>query len=631
LAEAEKILEADYRPPIKRGDLLRDLEAGSRGFAIIDGEFGQNLSVNLTELRIALERGATVCGAASMGALRAFEAAPLGMHGLGWIYGLYCNSQIDGDDEVALLFDPITFRPITEPLINVRWAVDVASNKSVLTAEQKSAIIRLARQVPWWERTMERLKDTLQNSSVPQYQAFFDLVASDPASFDRKRLDALQCLHALSAGWPAQGMRGRKRWSRFQGKCLGAPSAEAFVGRVGSCLKASGSSRERDDADLLAHAYEDAIASGTSRLADLTELDWLKTPVMSATRPLAEEGDLTVLGGKGFTPEQAKLSAFGEAVERACLSPRGRTLRSGTLSAMRVDGPTLDPRTLILNLDSSWDEAKQIEWCQMRSLISDELVWVPADAVFFPYRGPHYLFSKSTGGTAAGSSLPDATLAALYEIVERDAHAFATYLGSGKLIKPSSICDSSCQHILHLAALNGARVLIALIGSDISIPVIFAIIDDSAALGARYVSGGLGCNLDPIEAVRAALLEAVYSRLTMISGAREDLAFPEEQSGFPAGLGRISSISDELGLWADDRGIDINEIPDVSTRSISTDLQRTIHAVRAAGLNEILAAELSNGNTPIKVVRVVVPGAEFALDRLRIGPRIREMLLNSTQ
>ncbi len=80
--EAEKLLDADYRPPIRRGD-MDALPPGSIA-GIIDGVFDQDLSVSPTEIRAALLRGVRVFGAASMGALRAVEVP--GVRGIGKIY-----------------------------------------------------------------------------------------------------------------------------------------------------------------------------------------------------------------------------------------------------------------------------------------------------------------------------------------------------------------------------------------------------------------------------------------------------------------------------------------------------------------------------------------------------------------
>src|SRR5215831_8507331 len=79
---AQQLLEADYRRPIRRGDLTT-IGAGAI-VAIIDGVFEQNLAVSPREVREALDRGVVIFGGASMGALRAAEVP--GVIGVGRIF-----------------------------------------------------------------------------------------------------------------------------------------------------------------------------------------------------------------------------------------------------------------------------------------------------------------------------------------------------------------------------------------------------------------------------------------------------------------------------------------------------------------------------------------------------------------
>ena len=46
----------------------------------------------------------------------------IGMQGVGQIFQWYRSGKIEAEDEVALVFDPKTFKPISEPLVNMRYA-----------------------------------------------------------------------------------------------------------------------------------------------------------------------------------------------------------------------------------------------------------------------------------------------------------------------------------------------------------------------------------------------------------------------------------------------------------------------------------------------------------------------------
>ncbi|MDD2638960.1 MAG: TfuA-like protein, partial [Methanothrix sp.] len=61
-ARAEEILEAEYRPPAKRGDVFRAAKEGAKIVALIDGVFFQDSAVAHKEILAVLERGVAVVG-----------------------------------------------------------------------------------------------------------------------------------------------------------------------------------------------------------------------------------------------------------------------------------------------------------------------------------------------------------------------------------------------------------------------------------------------------------------------------------------------------------------------------------------------------------------------------------------
>jgi len=136
--EAKALLPAVVRPPVKRGDLDK-LSDGAA--AIIDGELDAAVMLQPDEILRAIARGVDVRGSSSIGALRAAELHGSGMAGVGWVYDSYRARRIDGVDEIAVIYDPQSYRPLTIPLVNIRFWLDrlVVSN-SVTDDEAQSAI-----------------------------------------------------------------------------------------------------------------------------------------------------------------------------------------------------------------------------------------------------------------------------------------------------------------------------------------------------------------------------------------------------------------------------------------------------------------------------------------------------------
>ncbi len=152
--EAEVLLPGgDFRPPIRRGDLYRARKEGGSVFLIVDGVFMQEHAISPREVVDVVKDGARVVGASSMGALRAAECWPAGMHGVGAIYRLFRRGSLTSDDEVAVVFDPQGERPASLALVNARHAVGRALRQGHLTRPEAERLVRTAEESFYAERT----------------------------------------------------------------------------------------------------------------------------------------------------------------------------------------------------------------------------------------------------------------------------------------------------------------------------------------------------------------------------------------------------------------------------------------------------------------------------------------------
>jgi ribosomal protein S12 methylthiotransferase accessory factor len=187
IALAKAILpNADYRPPVRRGD-LENIAAG-RVVGIIDGVFAQDLAVS--------SRNVDVYGASSMGALRAAEVR--GAIGIGSVYQMYKTGTIDRDDEVALLFDPETYEAVTVPLVNVRYAASRLVRSGTLDHQVADAIFAAAKALHYTERTYPNIIRHTKLAGTTNADSISQLFKS----FDLKRDDAQLLLETLSVYRP---------------------------------------------------------------------------------------------------------------------------------------------------------------------------------------------------------------------------------------------------------------------------------------------------------------------------------------------------------------------------------------------------------------------------------------------
>src|SRR5258708_10750792 len=118
-AEVGRLAAATDAPRIKRGDLAA--VDGYDVIVILDGEFGQNRSVSPKEILAVLDGGKTVIGASSMGALRASELDRCGMIGVGWVYDHFRGCAVRRDADAALVYSPLDFKPMTEPMVDIEY------------------------------------------------------------------------------------------------------------------------------------------------------------------------------------------------------------------------------------------------------------------------------------------------------------------------------------------------------------------------------------------------------------------------------------------------------------------------------------------------------------------------------
>ena len=192
-AAAEKILAAEYRPPAKRGDILRAAADGAGIIVLIDGVFHQEAAVAHREVLAAVKAGVTVVGASSMGALRAAELHTLGMTGIGKIFGLYRDGKLVSDDEVALVFDPASGIALSEPLINIRCTLHKAEAAGIITPADNAALLAAAQSVFYPQRTYKKIAAAAGDAIDPETrERFLAFAAKNPA--DQKKEDAIAAL-----------------------------------------------------------------------------------------------------------------------------------------------------------------------------------------------------------------------------------------------------------------------------------------------------------------------------------------------------------------------------------------------------------------------------------------------------
>ena len=197
-----KLFSGEVRPPAKRGDLdaLMTSSEPPASIGIIDGQFLQEMAISPKEVVRAMDRGARLFGSSSIGALRAVECAPYGMVGIGRIFEMYLSGELDADDEVAITYDTETLRPLSEPMVNIRIAIQAALDAEIVSAAAAEVAIAAAKALYFPLRSYPNVLRVV-NGAIDEAErtALADFLRSGGAP-NQKQADALALIDVMQAG-----------------------------------------------------------------------------------------------------------------------------------------------------------------------------------------------------------------------------------------------------------------------------------------------------------------------------------------------------------------------------------------------------------------------------------------------
>ncbi len=192
--EARAMIDATILPPIRRSDLESISALKAEAIGIIDGEFYQSLAVSPKEILPLLEAGVKVYGSSSIGALRAVELSKFGMIGIGRVFRLFRAGFLDADDEVAVAYDPSTYRTTSEPLVNIRFMLRAAVRKGILDRAEAAEIVSNLKAVYFPERTRSLLfslaRACIRGGRANELRRFIESEAPDIKREDARMLVA---------------------------------------------------------------------------------------------------------------------------------------------------------------------------------------------------------------------------------------------------------------------------------------------------------------------------------------------------------------------------------------------------------------------------------------------------------
>ena len=393
-------------------------------------------------------------------------------------------------------------------------------------------------------------------------------------------------------------------------------------------LRRLGSSfRDRPADDTLRLAERLAVSLGITRVLDITRMDRLGLPVYASVRPRGAL--LRVHAGKGLTPIEARVGALMEAIEFASAEPSRSAwieheLTVSTLAAQLGTGVAFGD--LVPRIGEAVDPGRTMTSVACEDLASGSTVCLPAELVFVPFAGqdPTALFGWTGNGLASGNSIAEATLHAVFEVLERDALAMAVLGGGTRRVANDTLPEPFARYAANWQA-SGIALAVRTVPNACGLACFQAVLHEPTSTDVNLATGS-GLHVDREIALARAICEAAQSRASCIHGGREDLVTyyakytqvdaatrHERERAF---VDKAFDSRDSLPFERVSHRANLG-------RSCPEVLDRLLHHIVKAGFPAIYRHPFAVDLDRLHVVKVVIARCEGTeVEHGRIGPRL---------
>jgi len=370
---------------------------------------------------------------------------------------------------------------------------------------------------------------------------------------------------------------------------------------------------------------------GITRVANVTGLDRVGIPVVMVCRPNSR--CLAVSQGKGLDLESAKASGVMEAIESYHAEHITLPLKFAAYHELRYTHVLADVYSLPITKTPRFDPFEPMLWIAGEDLLQRGDVWVPYASVSTNFtkvgRRVAAGFLATSNGLASGNCLLEALSHGICEVVERDAYQLWQLKSEGHKhdtqLDLDSVDDPDCRELLEKFGRANMRVEAWDITSDVGIAAFRCVIADNNCNAFHKIpfAGGSGCHPSRSIALLRSLTEAAQSRLTFIAGSRDDKSRKDHQIMYSDETAQLAETSKTI-----DGGMrHYLRAPDHVSDNILDDVTWELQQLSRAGIERVIAVDLTRKEFGLPVVRVVVPGLEPHADprHYYVGKRARSI------
>jgi ribosomal protein S12 methylthiotransferase accessory factor len=295
-------------------------------------------------------------------------------------------------------------------------------------------------------------------------------------------------------------------------------------------------------------------------------------------------------------------------------------LRLATYEELRYQHDVVDVNELPRTSDSRFHPNLRLLWCEGRDLLTGDTVLVPYEMVHTNFTTPlpdgHGCFTASSNGLASGNDAMEAISHGICEVVERDATTLWKLRHEQdrdqNRLDLASVDDALCQEVVRKFESADLAVAVWNITSDIGIAAFACCIvpREAGAMWHSAVHWGYGCHPDRVVALLRALTEAAQTRLTLISGLRDDFGRETYEQLLDPDVAK--AIRKRTLAAAPTRRF--QDVPHWDAGTLEEDVEWELDCLRKAGVSRVIAVDLSKAEFGLPVVRVIIPGLEAILE-----------------
>ena len=410
--------------------------------------------------------------------------------------------------------------------------------------------------------------------------------------------------------------------------------------------------------------YRRSLGPGEVQEFRIDGVDYLGIPIVNVDH-LGADGIASNGIGYGRTAGAARVGAYGELCEErhTVAGFAALDIEEGSYSEMvgrHGDAAIVDPRTLVLEAGSPYDEDYRLRWAPVERLADGAKCWVPAEFVACTNSQvdyPNRLTTAIRNGSGAGDTEVRALLHGTLELLQRDGNADCfRALDRGIVIEHDTLPDD-CKALITELAAKDLHVTCKLARVTCGCVSVYAVGDDRAdddfALG--VTATGEGCDTDYRVALRKAITECASShtrkRFNNVSWEQRDAVTPadyrerylakldlasEEQRALRAMVDWLEGGREALRakladtVFSQKTTVDARTLPARSFETLEEQWTYVKTQLAEEGLTPYVFRSPTTDGV-CHVVKVIIPGIEQELGSYhRLGERGVQRLLERT-